>query len=94
MNQIRSSEVLEVHDTAGELGRALCDRGDQADNLPVIKRTRTEAATQPDLFDIGQPEYAAAFACKAEATRQFCEPSLLLGTSSFTATGWPATFYH
>ncbi len=59
----------------------------------MTNRTRTKAATQPTLFDIGRPENAAALARQAEAERQFCAPGLLVGTSSFTATGWPGTFY-
>jgi uncharacterized protein YecE (DUF72 family) len=59
----------------------------------MAKRPKIEAVRQPSLFDIGKLEKAADLVRKHEAERPYSDPQLLLGTSAFTAKGWPGTFY-
>jgi predicted signal transduction protein with EAL and GGDEF domain len=59
--------------------------------LPTPKRTKP--TLQPSLFEMGTPKKTADLVGKLQVARPFCEPALLLGTSSFTATGWQGTFY-
>jgi hypothetical protein len=52
---------------------------------------KIEPIRQASLFEMEEFERAADSVEKLE--RPFCEPSLFLGTSAFTAAGWPGTFY-
>jgi uncharacterized protein YecE (DUF72 family) len=70
-----------------------CDR-----IFPLImpKRTKREAVRQATLFPMEKPEEAAELAGDAtvEVERPFeRHPNILIGTSAFTAAGWPGTFY-
>jgi len=56
----------------------------------MSKHSRTELSRQPTLFELDeQNEVVAAH----EIARPFSLPDILLGTSSFTATGWQGSFY-
>jgi uncharacterized protein YecE (DUF72 family) len=58
------------------------------------KRPRVEPFRNPTLFEMDKLEEAGDVAAKREEVeRPYSEPGLLLGTSSFTATGWSGTFY-
>jgi uncharacterized protein YecE (DUF72 family) len=57
----------------------------------MAKRRTIELSRQPSLFDMGKFEKTADSVEKLD--RPFCEPGLFLGTSAFTAAGWPGTFY-
>jgi uncharacterized protein YecE (DUF72 family) len=57
------------------------------------KRPKVESSRQASLFQIDKLEEPADLVSKPGLHRPFYEPSLLLGTSSFTATGWQGTFY-
>jgi len=59
-------------------------------NLDVAKHTKIEPA-QPSLFEMGDPQNTVSNEIQVE--RPYYEPGLMLGTSSFTATGWSGTFY-
>jgi hypothetical protein len=57
------------------------------------KPGRNAATNHPTLFEMEKTATAPAAAIKAAAER-ICEaPGLLLGTSSFTASGWSGTLY-
>ena len=47
----------------------------------------------PTLFDLRPAEIASALAARAQPDRPYSDPQLFLGTSAFTASGWPGTFY-
>jgi uncharacterized protein YecE (DUF72 family) len=53
------------------------------------KRPKTESVRQPTLFELEKPSEHAG----PNVERPFSLPSILLGTSSFTAKGWEGTFY-
>jgi uncharacterized protein YecE (DUF72 family) len=52
---------------------------------PVIK--------EPTLFEMGKLEEAGWLANSLTVERPYSEPGLFLGTSAFTAAGWPGSFY-
>lgn len=55
------------------------------------KRPKVAPIRQPTLF---QMEKASELTAKLEVERPYDqEPGLLIGTSAFTAAGWPGTFY-
>jgi uncharacterized protein YecE (DUF72 family) len=58
------------------------------------KRPRVEPI-QPALFELGNPNNVIAPTTAQEITRPFeiLGTQILLGTSSFTATGWQGSFY-
>jgi uncharacterized protein YecE (DUF72 family) len=62
-------------------------------NLGVPKRPKIEPIPNPTLFEMGEPEKVADLVTKLEVDRPYCEPGFFLGTSAFTAAGWPGTFY-
>jgi len=47
----------------------------------------------PTLFDMEKLEDAAKPASELKVERPFSLPSILLGTSAFTAAGWEGSFY-
>lgn len=49
-------------------------------------KKRLDEPIQPTLFEVHKPE-------PANAERPFSLPSIFLGTSSFTASGWEGSFY-
>src|SRR5262249_55262842 len=57
------------------------------------KPTRSNAPRQPTLFELGQTQESVAPPTQPQVARPFEIPGILLGTSSFTATGWQGTFY-
>jgi uncharacterized protein YecE (DUF72 family) len=57
------------------------------------KRPKVEPIRNPTLFEMDRLEEAADFVAGLEVERPCSEPGLLLGTSSFTATGWQSTLY-
>jgi uncharacterized protein YecE (DUF72 family) len=59
----------------------------------VAKRPKIEPTWNPTLFEMNKPEQAVSLVSKPKGERLFYESGLLLGTSAFTANGWPGTFY-
>jgi len=59
-------------------------------NHPVAKRPSLDPIQQPSLFGLDKPPEPAS---QPSAERPFHLPCILLGTSSFTARGWEASFY-
>lgn len=57
------------------------------------KRRKGEPIRSPTLFEMDKLEEVVDLTAKLEGERPYCEPGLLLGTSSFTAPGWQGTFY-
>lgn len=57
------------------------------------RRLKVESIREPTLFEMEKPEVAGRLANSLDTERPYSEPGLLLGTSSFTANGWPGTFY-
>lgn len=56
--------------------------------------SKVEPIRQPTLFQMEKLEKAAEMMGKLKVERPYDqEPGLLLGTSAFTAAGWPGTFY-
>jgi uncharacterized protein YecE (DUF72 family) len=60
---------------------------------PMAKRPKAEPISNPTLFEMGKLGKAADLATKLKADRPCDHPNMLLGTSAFTAAGWPGTFY-
>jgi uncharacterized protein YecE (DUF72 family) len=58
----------------------------------MARRTKLESI-HPTLFDLQSPEPVAALTTKPEVNSPYDSPGLLLGTSAFTAAGWPGSFY-
>ena len=58
----------------------------------MAKRPKSESSGLT-LFEMGKPEENDSRVGKFEIERPFYEPGLLLGTSSFTASGWSGSFY-
>jgi uncharacterized protein YecE (DUF72 family) len=68
------------------------------DNLswsPAVppKRPKVEPIRNPTLFEMDKLEQAGNLANSLNVERPHSEPGLLLGTSAFTANGWPGAFY-
>ena len=61
----------------------------------MSKRSRVETNRQPSLFEFGKTDEAVTRLTQHELIRPFEIPGiqLLLGTSSFTASGWEGSFY-
>jgi uncharacterized protein YecE (DUF72 family) len=58
-----------------------------------MTRQRKRESDHPTLFDMHAPKPLAAAPARPEIERPYDRPGLFLGTSSFTADGWPGTFY-
>ena len=56
------------------------------------KRSKVEQILQPSLFAMDGPGKAHV-PNKPEIERPFSDPRILIGTSAFTAAGWPGSFY-
>jgi uncharacterized protein YecE (DUF72 family) len=61
--------------------------------MPAKKRTTVTPITDPTLFEMGKLEEAGRLANPLKVERPCSEPGLYLGTSAFTASGWPGSFY-
>jgi len=59
----------------------------------AAKRPKVEPIRNPALFEYEKLEKAADLVSRLEVNRPYQEPGLLLGTSAFTAAGWPGSFY-
>jgi len=57
------------------------------------KRPKVEPIRDPTLFEMAKLEQAGELANSLTVERPFSEPGLYLGTSAFTAAGWPGSFY-
>jgi hypothetical protein len=57
------------------------------------KRSTVTPIREPTLFEMGKLEEAGALANSLKIERPYFEPGLFLGTSAFTAAGWPGSFY-
>jgi len=57
------------------------------------KRSTVTPIKDPTLFEMGKLEEAGTLANSLKIERQYSEPGLFLGTSAFTAAGWPGSFY-
>jgi uncharacterized protein YecE (DUF72 family) len=73
-----------------------CCGCDRIAALTMAKRTKPEAVRQPTLFQMEKVEEAAEPA--GDSTVVVERPyeghaNILMGTSAFTAAGWPGTFY-
>jgi uncharacterized protein YecE (DUF72 family) len=60
--------------------------------MPPMKRSVTPIK-DPTLFEMGKLEEAGTLANSLKIERPYSEPGLFLGTSAFTAAGWPGSFY-
>lgn len=59
----------------------------------MSKRPKVEPIRDPTLFEMGKLEEAGTLANSLKVERPYSEPGLFLGTSAFTAAGWPGSFY-
>jgi hypothetical protein len=57
------------------------------------KRPKIEPIRDPTLFEMGKLEEAGGLTKLLDVERPYSEPGLFLGTSAFTAAGWPGSFY-
>jgi len=57
------------------------------------KRPTVTPIQDPTLFEMGKLEEAGTLANSLKIERPYSEPGLFLGTSAFTANGWPGSFY-
>jgi uncharacterized protein YecE (DUF72 family) len=57
------------------------------------KRPKVEPIRSPTLFETEKLEQAGNLANSLSVERPFSLPGILLGTSAFTAAGWPGSFY-
>ncbi len=57
------------------------------------KRPKVESIRNPTLFEMDKLEQASLLVNSLNVERPYSEPGLLLGTSAFTANGWPGAFY-
>lgn len=57
------------------------------------KRPKVEPIHQPTLFEIAELEKTPELTSQLNIDRPYSLPGILLGTSSFTATGWQGSFY-
>jgi uncharacterized protein YecE (DUF72 family) len=60
--------------------------------MPPKKRSVTPIK-DPTLFEMGKLEEAGTLANSLSVERPYSDPGLFLGTSAFTAAGWPGNFY-
>jgi uncharacterized protein YecE (DUF72 family) len=56
-------------------------------------KSKPSNVEQGSLFGADRPEGAVSVPSKPQIYRPFDHPQLLLGTSAFTAAGWPGSFY-
>jgi hypothetical protein len=60
----------------------------------ALKRPKIEPIRNPTLFPMEKLEEAATLPnTQTPGDRPYSVPGILLGTSSFTATGWEGSFY-
>ena len=59
----------------------------------MAKRSKTDPLRTPTLFEMENPVPRPDVIAKTALDRPYELPSLLLGTSAFTARGWEHTFY-
>ena len=59
----------------------------------MARRPKIEPIRNPTLFEMNKSEETGDLVAKLEVERPFSAPSILLGTSSFTARGWEGSFY-
>ena len=57
------------------------------------KRPKVEPIRDPTLFEMEKLEQAGKLANSLSVQRPYSEPGIYLGTSAFTAAGWPGSFY-
>jgi hypothetical protein len=57
------------------------------------KKRSVTPIKDPTLFEMGKLEVAGTLANSLKIERPYSEPGLFLGTSAFTAAGWPGSFY-
>ena len=57
------------------------------------KRPKVEPSSNPTLFDMENSPKGPDLFSERELERSYSQPNLLLGTSSFTASGWEGSFY-
>ena len=57
------------------------------------KRPKVEPIRNSTLFEMDKLEQAGRLVNSLNVERPYSEPGLLLGTSAFTANGWPGAFY-
>src|SRR5215468_9262117 len=57
------------------------------------KRPKVEPFSNPTLFDMEKSAKGADLFSERVLERSYSQPDLLLGTSSFTASGWEGSFY-
>lgn len=57
------------------------------------RRPKVEPIRNPTLFEMDKLESAGPLVNSLNVQRPYEEPGLLLGTSSFTASGWEGSFY-
>jgi uncharacterized protein YecE (DUF72 family) len=58
-----------------------------------VKKRPVTPIKDPTLFEMGELEEAGTLANSLKIERPYSEPGLFLGTSAFTAAGWPGSFY-
>src|ERR1700674_2417310 len=58
-----------------------------------MRRSKVHPISSPTLFEMGKLEKAGDLMSKLNVERPYSEPGLYLGTSAFTANGWPGSFY-
>src|SRR6266481_8679427 len=61
--------------------------------MPPKRRSAVTRIKDPTLFEMGKLEEAGTLANSLNVQRPYTEPGLFLGTSAFTAAGWPGSFY-
>jgi len=61
--------------------------------MPPKRRSAVTRIKDPTLFEMGKLEEAGTLANSIKVERPYSEPGLFLGTSAFTAAGWPGSFY-
>jgi len=57
------------------------------------KRPKVVPISNPTLFEMGKLEQSGNLMGRLEVERPYSDPNILLGTSAFTAKGWPGSFY-
>src|SRR5882762_7132635 len=61
--------------------------------MPPKRRSAVTPLKDPTLFEMDKLEEAGTLANPLNVERPYSEPGLFLGTSAFTAAGWPGSFY-
>lgn len=59
----------------------------------ALKKRPVTPIKNPTLFEMGKLEEPENLANSLSVKRPYSEPGLFLGTSAFTAAGWPGSFY-